>query len=135
MKITKAIKAKAQAAFAKAYDRYSVKCAVSILGYAEASITKYRKEMLVLTESTDPLFKFVGETNLHACTFGMEVIEIYLNSFEEALGEEEWNKVLAAFEISSDEEVETVRKYWVAAAEAARSSEPKAGRITAEDLN
>lgn len=128
MKITKAIKAKAQAAFAKAYDRYSVKCAMSILGYAEKQINLHERIMRELLNSDIPEVKLVGELNIHACKFGREYIEIVYNGLEEIVGVEQWEKINQDLVLiyNTPETLQEVTEYWQATA--------KANKITADDI-
>ena len=124
----KAIAKSATRAIVAAYERYSTKCAMSLLGFVEQSITKHAAEMRDLTSSDEPIIKFIGETNLHACKFGIEYIEIMYNTFEQQVGAEQWEKINQDLDLisSSPETIQEVKNYWQATA--------KPGKITADDI-
>lgn len=130
----KAIAKTATRAIEAAYERYSVKCAMSMLGFAEAVIGKHAVAMRDLTSSDEPIIKYVGETNLHACKFGIEVIAIMYNTFERAVGADQWSKICNDFDfvdgVTADN-VSDIKTYW---AETAPAVVAKAGRITKEDV-
>lgn len=136
--ISKSAKAKiaktATRAIVAAYERYTVKCAMSLLGYAERGISKHAAEMRTLTDSADASFKYVGEANLHACKFLTEVIEITYNVLEQQVGPDQWNKIQKDFDfvdgVTADGVTE-ISAYW---AETASTVVAKAGRITSEDI-
>lgn len=136
--ISKSAKAKiaktATRAIVAAYERYSVKCAMSILGFAEQGIGKHAAEMRALTGSDEPIIKYIGETNLHACKFGIEVIAILYNTFEQQVGADQWSKICNDFDfvdgVTADN-VSDIKTYW---AETAPAVAAKAGRITKEDI-
>ncbi len=135
--ISKSAKAKiaktAVRAIAAAYERYSVKCAMSLLGFAEQGIAKHATEMRNLTTSDEPIIKYIGETNLHACKFMTDVIEITCNTLEQQAGSDQWSKICKDFDfIDSDvQTTEEIKEYW---AETAPTVVAKAGRITKEDI-
>ena len=124
----KRLNAKLTSAVKSAYQRYSTKCAMSFLGFAEKQISLHESNMRELLNSDIPEFKLIGELNVHACAFGREYIEIVYNGLEEIVGVEQWGKINQDLDLVNDtpETIQEVTEYWQATA--------KAGKITADDI-
>lgn len=125
---------KGNTAIMAAVERYSVKCAMSILGFSETVWREHAKLSRELTESTEPLIKLVGELNLHACKLATDVIEITYNVLEQQVGPDQFALISKDFDfvdgVTADNVTE-ISAYW---AETAPTVVAKAGRITKEDI-
>ena len=124
----KKLNAKMIAGVKSAYQRYSTKCAMSFLGFAEKQISLHERNMRELLNSDIPEVKLVGELNIHACKFGREYIEIVYNGLEEIVGSEQWEKINQDLDLiySTPETIQEVKEYWEETA--------KANKITADDI-
>jgi hypothetical protein len=123
----KKLSAKMIAGVKASYQRYSTKCAMSLLGFVEKQINLHERNMRELLNSDIPEFKLVGELNIHACSFGRDYIEIVYNGLEEIVGAAQWEKINQELDsiYSTPETIQEVKEYWATA---------KAGKITADDI-
>lgn len=128
-----AIAKKSNRAIFAAVERYSVKCAMSILGLSETVWKQHAVASRELCNSSEPLIKWVGEVNLHACKLATDVIEITYNTLEEQVGPEQFALICKDFDfIDSDvQTTEEIKEYW---ASTGPTVVAKAGRITKEDI-
>ena len=123
----KKLNAKMIAGVRASYQRYSTKCAMSLLGFVEKQINLHERNMRELLNSGISEFKLVGELNVHACVFGRDYIEIVYNGLEEIVGAAQWEKINQELDsiYSTPETIQEVKEYW----ETANSN-----KITADDI-